>query len=490
MAVETELKLSLPVRALTRLRQHPLLAGVKPQRQRLENTYYDTEDLVLKASRLAVRHRRTAWGWLLTVKSAEPAAGGLARRSEWEAPSQPGVFDFSHIELKPVRKRLAELKPLLLPVFSTDFLRTTWLISPQPGTSIEVALDRGTIHCAGHEEAICELELELVEGPVSALFDLALALQADVALRPECASKAERGYGLFLHQSPSPARAVKTSVEAAFSPEQAFVSVVLGCIEQLQRNEAGARAGKNPEFVHQARIAIRRLRSALRLWAPLLPAAFLAKYRPAWRELAHEFGEARNLDVLATQTLPALLECFPEHPTLQRLSRLVGRQRAQSHRALRMALERTAFHRLVLAFTADVHALPKALLVDSLPAFARRRLKRLARRLARLSEVAGDDPHALHLLRIAFKHLRYALEFMAPLYPRKVLRRYLGPAAELQELLGAMNDIVAAEMHIAGHPRLESDALIRGWLGGQRALLRDILPRVLKDFLAVPRPWK
>lgn len=490
MAIETELKLSLPASALTRLRQHPLLAGIRPQRQRLENIYYDTEDLLLKASRLAVRHRRTAWGWLLTVKSAEPAAGGLARRSEWEAPSLPDAFDFSHVDSKPVHKQLDALKPRLLPAFTTDFLRTTWLISPQPGTSIEVALDRGRIRCGGREEAICELELELIEGPVSALFALAQALQADIPLRPECASKAERGYGLFLHQLPSPVRAAKTPVETVLSPDEAFASVALACIEQLQRNEAGARAGENPEFVHQARIAIRRLRSALRLWAPLLPSAFLEKYRPAWRELARQFGEARNLDVLATQTLPAMKECMSEHPALRRFSRLLDRQRTQAHRELRAALECPDFPRLVLGFTADLHALPQPLLADSLPIFARHRLKRLADRLSRQAVAAGNDPQALHALRIAFKRLRYALEFMAPLYSSKALRPYLRPAAEIQELLGAMNDIVIAEAHIADHPSLASDTLIRGWLGSQRAHQLDNFPRVLEKFLHAPRPWK
>lgn len=490
MSVEIELKLSIAASAVARLRRHPLLVSVPPARQHLANAYYDTAKLDLLHSGMVVRHRRTAWGWLLTVKSAEPAAGGLARRSEWEAASLPDAFDFSHVDLKPLRKRLDELRPQLLPAFTTDFLRTTWLLSPQSGTRIEVALDRGTIRGAGREEAICELELELIEGPVSALFDLALALQADIPLRPECASKAERGYRLFLGQSPSPVRAGKTPVEKDFLPDEAFASVALDCIEQLQRNEAGARAGEDPEFVHQARIAIRRLRSAFCLWAPLLPAAFLAKYRPLWRELAREFGETRNLDVLATQTLPALQECFPEHPALQRLARLVERQCMQSHRELRTALKNPAFDRLVLGFTADVHALPKALLADSLPVFARRRLTRLAGRLSRLAVAAGNDPQALHSLRIAFKHLRYALEFLAPFYSRKALRPYLASVSELQELLGAINDIAVAEAHIAGLPRLESDTLIRGWLDGQRAPLLDILPRVLGNFMDAPRPWK
>jgi inorganic triphosphatase YgiF len=496
MAVETELKLSLPAAALPHLRRHRLLAGVKPQRQHLENTYYDTADLALTQARVAVRHRRTAWGWLLTVKSTEPSAGGLAQRNEWEAPSQPGAFDFSHVDRKALRKRLEKLTPQLQPVFTTDFLRTTWMLTPSPGTRIEVALDRGCVRCGEREDAICELELELelIESPLAGvakpLFDLALALQEDLPLQPAVASKAERGFRLFLQQVPTPVRAGTTPVTEKLSPEQAFSHIALDCIEQLQRNEAGARAGDDPEFVHQARIAIRRLRSALNLWAPVLPADFLARYRADWKALAQRLGDARNRDVFVTETLPPLCEGFPTHPVLQRLARQAGRQREKTQREVRAAFECPGFHRLVLGFTAAVHALPAAPLPVSLSDFANRRLHRFAREVAKRAKATRSDPQAHHALRIAFKRLRYALEFMAPLYPAKALRRYLKAATELQELLGAMNDIAVAEAIIAEQPRLGSDTLILGWFGGRRELLQKQLPHALKIFLAAPPPWQ
>ena len=87
-------------------------------------------------------------------------------------------------------------------------------------------------------------------------------------------------------------------------------------------------------------------------------------------------------------------------------------------------------------------------------------------------------------------YMRYALEFLAPLYPAKALRRYLNAATELQELLGAMNDIAVAEAIMAEQPRLGSDALIRGWFGGRSELLLTQLPHALKIFLAARPPWQ
>jgi hypothetical protein len=149
MALETEIKLSLPANAARRLPAHRLLADSKPIRQKLINTYYDTPDQALQRKRLAVRYRQKGAVWLLTVKSDAPSPGGLAQRSEWEAPGQPGEFDFSHVDNPKLRRFLEAATPELVPVFTTDFTRSFWLLTPQEGTRIEVALDRGKIVAGG-----------------------------------------------------------------------------------------------------------------------------------------------------------------------------------------------------------------------------------------------------------------------------------------------------------------------------------------------------
>ena len=83
MSIEIELKLQLSPKTAKKLTSHPLLANIQPQKMRLLNTYYDTPKLDLHAKRIAVRFRKKGDQWLLTVKSAEPASGGLAMRSDW-----------------------------------------------------------------------------------------------------------------------------------------------------------------------------------------------------------------------------------------------------------------------------------------------------------------------------------------------------------------------------------------------------------------------
>ena len=493
MPIETEIKLALPARAAAQVLNHPVLAAVTPRKQRLANTYYDTADLSLLKARVAVRHRRQGWQHLLTVKSAAPAVGGLAQRNEWEAPSAPGEFDFAHVDEPELRRQLEGWRAALTPAFSTDFTRLAWIVEPRPGARIEVAFDRGAIVAKGQREAICELELELLAGEVADLFALACTLQETLPLHPASASKAERGYRLFVGQNDSKARPAKArpiALAAGMSSAAGFAAVALGCLDHLQGNERGVRDSGEPEYVHQARVAIRRLRSALRVWRPLLPVEPFAAFDARWRALAGALGEARNHEVFATETLPPLLAAFPDCAASARLHRHAERRRKASRQAARAALAAPEYSRLLLEFTAATLALPDAD-TPTLKDFARDCLSKSARRVARLAAAAqGADAAARHRLRIALKRLRYAVEFFAPLFAGGKLERYLRSAAALQELLGHMNDLAVASELLAQAPRAAQSPLARGWLAGRDELMRREIDAAIDAFVRQPPPWK
>ena len=198
MSREVELTLRLSVAEARRLQAQPLLAGLKPQKVRLFNTYYDTPAHDLYRRGIALRLRRKGWAvWLMTVKGGDPAAGALAQRNEWEAPAQPGVFDFSIVTDQGLREFLEARQASLQALFSTDFTRTAWQVR-HAGVCVELALDQGRIRALNlpsgqtpAPETICELELELIEGDSpDALFELAIELAADLHLHPASASKA------------------------------------------------------------------------------------------------------------------------------------------------------------------------------------------------------------------------------------------------------------------------------------------------------------
>jgi inorganic triphosphatase YgiF len=202
MAQETELKLSLRAQDLPHLLSHPLLTA-PGARQQLHNTYFDTPDLALQARRMAVRERLAGTQWLLTVKTAGSSAGGLSRRQEWEGPTTPGALNFAAlVDDAALAADLMALRPRLQPLFATDFERLRWVIE-HASARIEVALDQGRIHVPGSSlsEALLELELELLNGPESALTALAETLrqtpQGALTLTPVDVSKAQRGMALW-----------------------------------------------------------------------------------------------------------------------------------------------------------------------------------------------------------------------------------------------------------------------------------------------------
>lgn len=493
MALETELKLRLPPGGATRLLQHPLLAGSAPQRQRLLNTYYDTPDLELLGQRMALRHRRKGWDWLLTVKTANPASGGLARRNEWEAKVEPGQFDFSHVDDADLRRWLEKRTPRLEAAFTTDFTRLAWIVEPAPGTRIEIALDRGTIQSKGQREPLGELELELLAGPETALFalarELSTALGERQALHPVAASKAERGYALFTGRRSPPQKARPAPLETDLTPLAACRSAALDCLQHLQANEVGAQRGDSPEYVHQVRVAIRRLRSLLKLFAPVLPQAFRQRWSGPWRDLGRGLGEARNWDVFLSETLPPLNAAFPGAVELARLERHANSRSLAAHLAVRRLLGSPAYSRLLLEFTADLFALGEEPAGQRpLTDFAARRLERRARQASRLARNLAELDHAgRHRLRIAFKKLRYAIEFLAPAGGNGA--PYAQSLARLQEHLGRLNDLATARELLA--PTLPAKpGLVMGWLGGRSDLLLEELPAFLEDFLAQTAPWE
>lgn len=506
MALETELKLSLSPATARALPAHPLLQALPPRTTRLINHYYDTPDLALRRRGLALRFRQKGADWLLTVKSAEPAAGGLARRQEWEYPARPGTFDFAPIDDPRLRRWLERRRRQLVRIFTSDFVRHAWVVVPATGPAprprIELALDQGSLWAEEHapgqpsgaQTRICEVELELLDGSdPAALFALASQLQDTLPLRPARASKAERGYLLAAKQVAAPHRHIPRLPQTAGSPIADFVQIALQAIDHLQHNEAGVIAGTDPEYLHQARVAIRRLRSAINLWKKALPAPWVDAFEPAWQALAEALGSPRDWDVLAGELLPPVSAAFPDHPGLNSCLTLIRQMRQQGQKQARRAMLAPAYARLLLTFTAALHALPEHGAAQ--PDFLPRALAARSRRVKRLLPMAiGGPATARHALRIALKKLRYSIEFLAPRLPPRQVARALDKLKPLLDQLGRLNDLDVSltrlDLHNSPPPATPpaspafpaSQDLLRGWLTAEITLRQQALDATLRGW--------
>jgi len=502
MARETELKLSLTATDLPRLLAHPLLAARRPRSQQLRNVYCDTPTLDLMRERIALRERQIGRRTWLTVKTAGQSAGGLSQRQEWEAPTRAGALDIDRVVTDTVlATRLMALRPRLVPLFHTDFQRKTWLLTHGQST-VEVALDQGHIRTGGNGQSalrqlpLLELELELIDGRASDLLDLAhtLALgppgQAGIWLHPDDRSKAERGLRLYTGERAAPVPVGPIALDGDIHPREAWRSTTLACLAQLQANavtllEQGAgQALPDPEFVHQARVALRRLRTGLRLFDPWLPRRFTAHWSAHWQVLAHELGEARNWDVLATEHLDDLLSHAPQIEAARWTAWVQGQREAANQRACQ-ALRDPGHTQSLLAFMHGVLTLPTARPAGQLRLgdWAPQALTGPHRRLLRQTRHAlHAGPDARHELRIAVKRLRYALGFLADVAPAPLMRRGLPRLSRAQDELGHLNDLDQARQLLQTCPIADAapllqviDEQIRRGLRGLRRLERQLL---------------
>lgn len=500
MSTETELKLALPPDAIRALRRHPLVAAAeKPgNTQTLVNTYYDTPELALHKARIAVRTRKQGKAWLQTIKCAANSVGGLSSRPEWEHPF-PGEFDFSPIDVPALRQRLESIAGQIQPVFTTTFKRETRRLRPAPGVEILMMIDQGTIETGPGIDAISEVELELVHGTAQDLFALAGALAEHVPLMPSDRSKAERGYRLFLGQPEAPRTAGKSPLQARQSPLEAFRALAGDALQQWQDNTLGALAHDDPEYIHQLRVALRRLRCLLRLFRPALPEAFVEGWSEVLRDTATDLGDTRDLDVLLDEILaPAEPEPLLPAALLDPLRAQAVAVRDAAREAVRERLTRAGHGQRILGFSADLHRLDGDALdaAADLTAFARLQLGALRKR-ARKRFASADilDPEQLHALRVSLKHLRYGLEFFRPLFDGKPVKHYLSAVRQAQTDLGYLNDAANARTLMLDwadtRPALGGPAhFVIGWHAGHYARTRRRVLLEIETLLSGKTPWR
>ncbi|HSD44914.1 MAG TPA: CHAD domain-containing protein [Burkholderiales bacterium] len=518
--MEVELKLLVPPDDLLRIDRHPAVRAARRgggRKLALETVYYDTPEADLAHAGVALRLRRDGDRWVQTLKGGGTAAAGLHARDEieWDLTGQTlnvGLLDDTrYAELFAKRKVRGRLQP----VFTTEFERTLRTLALPDGTLAELALDRGVIR-AGHETApISEAEIELKGGDAARLFGLARAIARDVPVRLGHASKAERGYALG-RGAPPPRKARPVPLEATMTAGDALRRIAMACIAQMQSNEDGVRGGRDPEYLHQLRVGLRRLRSSLGLVALASSKEAVAPLAGELRWLGGALGPARDWDVFMTETFARLARQFRQAPGVASFRARAARVRRAHAATARDAVSSQRYTDLLLAlgeaFARDDlpvfagSAAPAATQLGSEPpprfgspvgAFAAFVMDRRHRRVRKRGrQVPEAPPEERHRVRIAAKKLRYAAEFFAPLYPAKRVARYVAALQDLQDILGALNDAAVvdrllAELAGTGRPIAAGvDGLVRGWVAAvaQQELAR--YRRAWREFENAKPFWK
>src|SRR5262249_38783820 len=160
-----------------------------------------------------------------------------------------------------------------------------------------------TIVAGGRRQAIGELEIELRQGEPGQLYHLAVKLHEDVPFTIESESKAARGYRLRSGKAPGAHKAPSVALQRKAAASEAFRQIVIPSLGHLVVNQPAGLA-RDPEGVHQMRVAVRRLRTALLVFKSRLEPHARARFEDALRRLGTIFGEARDWDVFCLEILP------------------------------------------------------------------------------------------------------------------------------------------------------------------------------------------
>ena len=471
--LEQELKLHVPVAA-----RKAVVAQLKAQsaepRIRLRAMYFDTPDRQMARQRAAVRLRLEGRKWVQTFKMAGQDA---LSRIELNHPRPGPELDLSVYAGTPAEAVFAKIKGELALRYETDVWRTRRLIRTRLGM-VEVAYDDGMIRAGGLELPLNEVEFELISGKVGALFTLATRWVKQFGVVLDVRSKAERGDGLAnaagrineaagdqrklvrdaeiaRFWAPVPAGKVVLPIRA--TPERALDIVTAECVEQIIRNAASlaevdtvlpSTAG-GAEHVHQLRIGMRRLRSAWRLFDGWTPLPSESAQEGAARYFG-EFGAARDSDVLGESVVPALLRAGMPSISLMVAGDPINANKLAASPAFQTWLLD------ILAWSIGMRPAPAPVLApaEEAPSAAQPgklvvpvagRLRKWHKRLVadgrRFHEL--DDP-ARHKLRKLAKRLRYGLSFTESLFDAHRVKPYRKRLAQLQDVLGNINDLVVA----------------------------------------------
>ncbi len=423
------------------------LAG-EGRRGQLLTTYFDTPAGDLTRAGMVLRVRDDGRRRFQTIKAA---AAGALRRHEWETDVAGDTPDLGLARQTPLKSLLTgEVCAALRPAFVVEVERLKRDVKAG-GATLEIALDRGEVRAGERRAPIHELELELKRGAPAALFAYAEALAAEFPIHLSFITKAERGRALT-DLATVPIKPLAAEADAA----SAFVAIAAGALVQAVGSLGRFRHAQAAEDLHQTRVGLRRLRSAMLLFRPMLAGDAFDAVKAELKWLAKATDDARDLDVFL-QALQA-----PADGLTERHAALVERLQTARAAAYGRALAAAGSPRGRIGPIRALGWIEAGDWLDDPAAHARRLRARPVRALAgellaqRLRRVLRTGEHlksldiaARHKLRISTKKLRYACGFFADLYGARAKDEFPAAAAHLQDALGALTDLDASQTLLA-----------------------------------------
>jgi CHAD domain-containing protein len=448
----------------------------------LEATYYDTPDLRLARSGATVRHRNNE-GWV--VKLPRPLDGdGVLTRDEHHFDGKPDELPADVVDLVRALIRRSELEP----VATLQTARRRVEIHDASGAPIAEVVDDRVMVLDGPSNvpSFREVEVELTDrASTTQRMVLVARLRAAGASEPDPTPKLVRALG---RPAEAPPEVVVPRIDGHRHPRADDVVryAIAASVAKLVYHDPGVRLGDEPEDIHQARVATRRLRSHLHTFRSLVDEHWANHLRDELSWLADVLGGVRDAEVLL-ERLEAKIGRLPE-PDRGPANRLIDTLRADREERRILLLDALRSERYTTLIDALVEAarrprLPLRIGDEDDDVTLRGVVRRPWEQLRKAVDALDDDPpdDDLHNVRIRAKRARYAAEAVEPAFG-KPARQFARAVTAVQDALGEHQDaVIAAEWLRRAAARTHDESV--GFAAGQLAAFEHI------DALAARAAW-
>jgi len=276
-----------------------------------------------------------------------------------------------------------------------------------------------------------------------------------------------------------PVGSISPLIKPAQSCVEAFSAICRSATDQILKNWTVVQESDDPEGPHQMRVGLRRLRSAFKAFRPMIDDKFIRDLNRASRELGLVLSELRDADVLVTEIVAAVAAEHPDNPDLaplitalatvqiERRKKVRTTLRSQQRARLKLMLDELPQHLDRISRERRNIALNRPILRASHKALGRlwRRVEEWGKRIDELSVPER------HEMRKVLKTMRYAVDFLAPLYRSKEVNAFVKRLRKLQNIFGYLIDVAVAQKlpailpkELAANPELQrAVSFVNGW---------------------------
>lgn len=491
MNLEREVKFHVPPGfVLPELSTGDLSARATEPR-RMATVYFDTEDLAILRWGCSLRHREDE-GWTVKLPADDEGdgerPGEVLTRQEHVFPSGVGTAAARRPPEAAVDLVRAYVRGRpVAPVARMQTLRRTIELEDLLGrTAVTVTDDEVSVmHGRRVAARFREVEVELAPGAPDEVLGPVVDLLRSAGAGPvEAVPKLRRALGA---RADVPPEVVVPELGAEATVADVVRRSIAASLLRLLRHDPGVRLGTDPEDVHKARVATRRLRSDLRTFRDVVEPAWAGQLREELRWLGGELGAVRDAEVLRDRLRGREALLPPgDRPRAEDLLDVLAHRREEARVHLLDAITTPRYDALLDALVAAAEAPRVPAELGDRPAVEALRpaLEGPWKHLTDAIDAIADDPRDenLHAARIRAKRMRYAAEAVAPVFGKRA-RAFAGAAAELQDVLGEHQDAV-----VAGAWLRETGTGAQAFVAGELAALEVQAARAARD--AWPSVWK